>query len=157
LQRIGEGTEQVFLEVGDEAVLILEYMCCQGDTIDSLVDEVYGDLGRFTDLKSRNEHIIQRAILTPLNENVDNINTAIMNRFDLITPDGAPAQRRTYHNADSVVQGEQRGVYPTEFLNSLNMSGVPPDTLTLQEGCPMILLRNMLGGLANGTRLLWSS
>jgi phage tail protein X len=24
-------------------------MCCQGDTIDSLVDEVYGDLGRFTD------------------------------------------------------------------------------------------------------------
>jgi hypothetical protein len=49
LQRIGEGTEQVFLEVGEEAVLILEDMCCQGDTIDSLVDEVYGDLGRFTD------------------------------------------------------------------------------------------------------------
>jgi hypothetical protein len=49
LQRIGEGTEQVFLEVGEEAVLILEDMCYQGDTIDSLVDEVYGDLGRFTD------------------------------------------------------------------------------------------------------------
>jgi len=24
------------------------------------------------------------------------------------------------------VQGEQKGVYPTEFLNSLSMSGVPP-------------------------------
>jgi hypothetical protein len=90
LQRIGEGTEQVFPEVGEEAVLIPEDMCYQGDTIDSLVDEV-----------------------------------------DLTTPNGTPAQRRTYHNANSVVQGEQRGVYATEFLNSLSMSGVPPHTLTL--------------------------
>ncbi len=104
------------------------------------MDEVYGDLGRFTDSQSRNEHIIQRAILTPLNEDVDNINTAILNRFDLTTPDDPLAQRRMYQSADSVVQGEQRGVYPTEFLNSLNMSGVPPHTLTLQEGCLMILL-----------------
>jgi ATP-dependent DNA helicase PIF1 len=129
-------------------------MCCQGDTINSLVDEVYSDLGHFTDSQSRNEHIIQRAILTPLNEDVDSINTAIMNQFDLTTPNDTPAQRRTYHNADSVVQGEQRGVYPTEFLNSLSMSGVPPHTLTLQEGCLVILLQNMSGGLANGTRLI---
>jgi len=154
LQRIGEGTEQVFPKVGEEAVLIPEDMCYQGDTIDSLVDEVYGDLGRFTDSQSRNEHIIQRAILTPLNEDVDNINTAIMNRFGFTTPDGPPAQCRTYQSVDSVVQGEQRRVYPTEFLNSLNMSAVPPHTLTLQEGCPVILLRNMPSGLANGTRLI---
>jgi ATP-dependent DNA helicase PIF1 len=77
-----------------------------------------------------------------------------MNRFNLTTPDGPPAQRRTYQSVDSVVQGEQRGVYPTEFLNSLSMLGVPPHTLTLQEGCPVILLRNMPGGLINGTRLI---
>jgi hypothetical protein len=154
LERIGEGTEQVFPEVGEEAILIPEDMCCQGDTIDSLVDEVDGDLGGFTDLQSHNEHIIQKAILTHLNEDVDNINTAIMNRFDFTTPDGTPAQHRMYHGADSVVQGEQRGVYPTEFLNSFSMSGVPPHTLTLQESCPVILLRNMSSGLANGTRLI---
>jgi hypothetical protein len=34
------------------------------------------------------------------------------------------------------------------------MSGVSPHTLTLQEGCPVILLRNMSSGLANGTRLI---
>jgi ATP-dependent DNA helicase PIF1 len=34
------------------------------------------------------------------------------------------------------------------------MSGVPPHTLTLQEGCSVILLRNMPGGLANGTRFI---
>jgi ATP-dependent DNA helicase PIF1 len=59
-----------------------------------------------------------------------------------------------YHNVDSIVQGEQRRVYPIEFLNSLNMSGVPPHTLNLQEGCPVILLWNMPGDLANGTRLI---
>jgi len=77
-----------------------------------------------------------------------------MNRFDLTTPDGPRAHCRTYHSADSVVQGEQRGVYLTEFLNSLNMSGVPPHTLTLQESCPVILLQNMPGGFANGIRLI---
>ncbi len=49
LQHIGEGIEQVFPEVGEEAVLTPEDMCYQGDTIDSLVDQVYDDLGRFTD------------------------------------------------------------------------------------------------------------
>jgi hypothetical protein len=98
--------------------------------------------------------IIHRAILTPLNENVDSINTAIMNRFDLTTPDDPLAHRHMYHSADSVVQGEQRGVYPTKFLNSLSMSGVPPHTLTLQEGCAVILLRNMPGDPANGTQLI---
>jgi len=34
------------------------------------------------------------------------------------------------------------------------MSGVPPHILTLQEGCLVILLRNMSGGLTNGTRLI---
>jgi ATP-dependent DNA helicase PIF1 len=154
LKRIEEGTEQVFPEVGEEAVLIPKDMCCQGDTIDSLVDEVYDDLGRFTDSQSHNEHIIQRAILTPLNEDVNNINTAILNQFDLITLDGPPAQRRTYQSVDSIVQGEWREVYPTKFLNSFSMSGVPPHTLTLQEGCPVILLRNMPSDLGNGTRLI---
>ncbi len=88
MQRIREGTEQVFPKVGEEAILIPEDMCCQGDTIDSLVDEVYGDLGRFTDSLSRYEHIIERAILTPLNEDVDSVNTTIMNQFDLSTPNG---------------------------------------------------------------------
>jgi hypothetical protein len=58
-----------------------------------------------------------------------------------------------YYSADSVVHGEQHGIYPTEFLNTLSFSGIPPHELHLQEGCPIILLRNMTSGLANGTRL----
>jgi ATP-dependent DNA helicase PIF1 len=36
----------------------------------------------------------------------------------------------------------------------LNFSGVPTHKLTLQVGCPVILLRNLSNGLANGTRLI---
>jgi len=89
-----------------------------------------------------------------LNEDVDSINTAIMNRFDLTTPDGPPAQCRTYQSDDSIVQGEQRGVYPHRVFKLPQHVRGATHTLTLQEGCPMILLRNMPGGLANGTRLI---
>lgn len=41
-----------------------------------------------------------------------------------------------------------------EFLNTLHFSGMPPHELHLKVGCPVILLRNMSGGLANGTRLI---
>jgi ATP-dependent DNA helicase PIF1 len=59
-----------------------------------------------------------------------------------------------YYSADSVVHGEQHGIYPIEFLNTVSFSGVPPHELHLQEGCPIILLRNMTSGLANGTRFI---
>nr|XP_043618603.1 ATP-dependent DNA helicase PIF1-like [Erigeron canadensis] len=46
--------------------------------------------------------------------------------------------------------------YPIEFLNSLNVSGLPPHCLRLKVGCPVILLRNIdpSDGLCNGTRLI---
>ena len=72
---------------------------------------------------------------------------------------GAQPARRVYLSADSV-KCDDDGVgaggnnYPVEFLNGLTPSGVPPHELHLLEGCPIILLRNMNGGLANGTRLI---
>ena len=45
--------------------------------------------------------------------------------------------------------------YLTEVLNSLNPPGLPPHLLTLKEGCPIILLRNLdPPRLMNGTRLI---
>lgn len=100
----------------------------------------------------RAEYIIQRAILTPLNQHVDAVNAQMM---EWMSTFDAGAEQREYLSADGIVGEDGRGgLYPTEFLNSLNFSGVPPHKLLLRVGCPIILLRNLTGGLANGTRLI---
>ena len=51
---------------------------------------------------------------------------------------------------------EGASIYPTEFLNSLSPSGMPPHTLRLKINLPVVLLRNIDpdNGLCNGTRLI---
>lgn len=46
--------------------------------------------------------------------------------------------------------------FPVEFLNSLEMTSLPSNELTLKEGVVVILLRNLnlIKGLLNGTRLI---
>src|SRR5437762_13713546 len=45
--------------------------------------------------------------------------------------------------------------YATEYLNTINLSNLPPHELKLKIGAPVILLRNLnpSAGLCNGTRL----
>jgi len=154
LQRVGEGTERVYPFVGEDSILIPHDMWCNGPIVADLIEEVYGALSSIVEYAARSAYIIEHAILTPLNEDVDALNKLINDKYAFTKHDGSPAQHRVYYNADSVVHGEQHGIYPTEFLNTLNFSGVPPHELHLQEGCPIILLRNMTSALANGTRLI---
>ena len=65
-----------------------------------------------------------------------------------------------YLSADAVVIGDDQGLYvTTEFLNKIELSGLPPHLLTVKVGCVMMLLRNLnpKHGLCNGTRLLITS
>jgi ATP-dependent exoDNAse (exonuclease V) alpha subunit len=59
-------------------------------------------------------------------------------------------------SADSVEDTEVANTYPSEFLNTLEVSGMPSHKLSLKIGAPMILLRNLdpSAGLCNGTRLI---
>jgi ATP-dependent DNA helicase PIF1 len=151
---VGEGAERVYPSVGEDSILIPHDMCCNDPTVADLIEEVYGALSSIVEYAARSTYIIERAILTPLNENVDALNKLINDKYAFTKHDGSPAQHRVYYSADSMVHGEQHGIYPTEFLNTLSFSGVPPHELRLQEGCPIILLHNMTNGLANGTKLI---
>jgi ATP-dependent DNA helicase PIF1 len=59
-----------------------------------------------------------------------------------------------YYSVDTVLEKKDAVHFPTEFLNSLTPSGVPPHTLILKIGAPIILMRNLSPPtLCNGTRL----
>ncbi|XP_016173712.1 ATP-dependent DNA helicase PIF1-like [Arachis ipaensis] len=96
---------------------------------------------------------IDRAILAPTVDNVEEINNYIV---DLLS-----GEEKNYLSADSICGSD---VYSdvdvdwinVEFLNQITCSGLPNHSLKLKIGVPIILLRNIdpAGGLCNGTRLV---
>jgi ATP-dependent DNA helicase PIF1 len=113
----------------------------------------------YNDIKSPNYAEIQcsdKAILTPLNKDVDILNNIainmMQNRGDIIllnSLDSVEDQDRIpQHQNDNML-------FPTEFLNSLDIAGMPPYQLKVCIGAPVVLLRNLdpSRGLCNGTRL----
>ncbi|XP_074271487.1 uncharacterized protein LOC141595423 [Silene latifolia] len=96
------------------------------------------------------EIVTTRAILTPMNEDVDAINSILIERF--------PGEATTYKSYDTVLDDKCK-IYPTEFINKLSPGGMSPHELILKPNSPVILLRNLLpsSGLCNGTRLICKS
>ena len=89
-----------------------------------------------------------RAILAPRNDEAEEIYTLIVQRF--------PGTEYEYRSIDSVAI-EDGTYYSTEFLNSVNPSGIPPHRLVLKIRSPVIMLRNLNPnkGLCNRTRLIF--
>jgi len=106
LQRVGEGAERVYPSVGEDSILIPHDMCCNGPTVADLIKEVYGALSSIIEYAARSAYIIEHAILTPLNEDVDAFNKLINDKYAFTKHDGSPAQHRVYYSADSMVHGE---------------------------------------------------
>lgn len=100
-------------------------------------------------VKEVSKFYCNKAFLTPTNKDVTKFNDMVMNRL--------LGKERTFASADDVVKSEADcAVYTTEFLNTLEFSGVPPHKLTLKLGCVIMLLRNLSArdGLCNGTRIV---
>jgi hypothetical protein len=174
VKAVGDGTVPTHPDVGENAICIPPHMCCsagRASTLQDLIRDVYGGyLQCGHTINDRTQYLVERALLTPLNEDVDMVNQLVAEYFDTMQlPGGRDAlagaaqgpnvaqegcMRRTYLSSDSVEEQEQVDMYPAEFLHSLNMSGLPPHELHLRVGAPIILLRNLHGGLANGTRLI---
>src|SRR5277367_3681492 len=71
-----------------------------------------------------------------------------------------PGQEKEFMSADSVKgnreneEGEGELLYPVEYFNSINCSGLPLSKLKLKIGCPVMILRNLNAkeGVCNGSR-----
>ena len=90
--------------------------------------------------------LCERAILAPKNVNVSAINLEIQQQL--------PGEATLYKSIDTVKDDDAAVQYPTEFLNSLEPSGMPTHNLRLKIGSSIMLLRNLdAPRLCNGTRL----
>jgi hypothetical protein len=91
LQCVGEGTERVYPSVGEDSILIPHDMCRNGPTVADLIKEMYGALSSIVEYAARFAYIIERAILTPLNEDMDALNKLINDKYAFTKHDGSPA------------------------------------------------------------------
>ncbi|XP_053667906.1 uncharacterized protein LOC128718291 [Anopheles marshallii] len=116
------------------------------DGLLSLISKVYPELEQYY----RDEDFFSdRSILSPFNVDVTTINNVVLDRI--------PEPLMEYRSVDTLVNPEEQEnlQLPPEFLNSLNISGIPLHCLRLKRYAPVLLLRNLNTdmGLCNGTRL----
>jgi hypothetical protein len=100
------------------------------------------------DGQNTNEYLCEHAILAPRNKEVLLINTMVLSYI--------PGAQVNFFSADSAEDIEVANTYPSEFFNTLEVSGMPSHKLSLKIGAPMMLLCNLdpSAGLCNGTRLI---
>ncbi|UYV66602.1 hypothetical protein LAZ67_4002268 [Cordylochernes scorpioides] len=112
-------------------------------SVGELIDKVFPNIAE----NFRNHGwLCERTILAPRNDAVDEINNCIQ--------DMLPGSVTEYNSINTMVDVDDTVNYPSEFLNSLNPSGLPPHHLRLKIGSPIMLLRNLdPPKLCNGTRL----
>ena len=69
-----------------------------------------------------------------------------------------PGRSQIYKSADTVDEDDMVQTYPTELLNSLALSGLPPHEMELKEGSPVMLLCNLHvspgNSLCNGRKMV---
>ncbi|KAK3229163.1 hypothetical protein Dsin_001044 [Dipteronia sinensis] len=134
LLRIGNGTEETD---ADEKIRLPAMMTIPYEddetSLNTLLNLVFPNLHNY--FNSVN-FMINRAILTPTNDYVDEINNLLIHKF--------PEHTVKYYSFDE------------EFLNTLTPNGLPPHELVLKPGCPIMLLRNISPSerLCNDTRLI---
>jgi len=117
--------------------------------LNAFINRIY--LGISNTRAQDNQYFLDCIILCSKNDKVYDINEAILQQFNL------HAEVHMLRSVDSMSEEDRMyHVYPAEFLQQLNASGLSPALLCLKVGSPVILLRNLDPGegLCNGTRMV---
>ncbi|CAA3030170.1 ATP-dependent DNA helicase PIF1-like, partial [Olea europaea subsp. europaea] len=145
LLSIGNGVEKLhtcnMIQLSPEITICFENEVV---SLKNLIHAVFPDLNNYTDDLNA---VINRVILTPKNEYVDQINNILLKDI--------PGKTFTYYSFDETLEETQQSIHE-DFLNTLTPNGIPPHELILKQNCPVMLLRNInpSEGLCNGTRLI---
>ncbi|XP_021833938.1 uncharacterized protein LOC110773721 [Prunus avium] len=142
LLRVGDGEEPV---VGDDMIRVPKCLVIPWENELSINEFIYQVFPNLEDHINDASYMVERAVITPTNEDVDMLNEKMINMF--------PSEEETMYSFDSV-EDDMRNLYQPKFLNSICIGAL--HKLTLKRGAPIMLLRNTDPklGLCNGTRLL---
>jgi len=131
--------------IDEDYIKCLDMMVLPPTDTQAMVVAIYP---RLHEGQTTNEYLHERAILAPHNKEVSLINAMVLSYL--------PGAQVDFLSADSAEDMEVANTCPSEFLNTLEVSGMPSHKLSLKIGAPVILLCNFdpLVGLCNGTRLI---
>ncbi len=129
----------------DRTISLPASMCLADSSLSGLIRYIYPNIaaGNFQD-----RFFLERTILSGHNDDVDEVNQQVLEMF--------PGQETVYWSTDKMIEDEfddATTLYPVEFLQNFNVSGLPHAKLALKAGCPLMLLCNLdpANGLCNGT------
>ncbi|XP_026397273.1 ATP-dependent DNA helicase PIF6-like [Papaver somniferum] len=142
---INESEEKSWIQIPDD--LLIE---CEQDHLHKMVETMYSDLLANMHV---HEYLKNRSILAPTNKSVKEINDHVLAmirryEYELLSADSIDPE--SYNYQEAVV------FYPKEFLNEMEVSGLPSHNLFLKVGVPIMLLRNIdqAEDLCNGIRVV---
>ncbi|XP_003740209.1 ATP-dependent DNA helicase RRM3-like [Galendromus occidentalis] len=142
-QLLDIGNGKIPIDKSNGCITLPEDFCTVTSSRQELIEKIFPDIVlRY----ESHDWLSERAILAAKHCDVNAVNASVQQSL--------PGNATVYKSIDTVIDENEAVNYPTEFLNSLELSGIPSHILTLKIGVPIILLRNINPPqLCNGTRL----
>jgi len=118
-------------------------------TVDQLCDQLYPH-SLLNQAVSTHSALAGRAILAFRNDTVNDFNDVLLGRM--------PGEEHRFEAVNHVNMSEEAAIaepFAVEYLQSISLASIPPSSLRLKIGAPLILIRNLSPreGLCNGTRM----